>query len=282
MDKTKVELFQKNKDFLVCVDSDGCAMNTMEVKHRKSFGPEMIKEWGLQEREEEILELWNHLNLYADTRGINRFKGLALLFQKLAERGIEIPGREELKEWSDHTPQLSNDALKKQLDKTGSEIFKKTYRWSLAVNESIAALPIDEGAPFANVKETLQLISQKANVSIVSSANGQAIDKEWSHFGLTPFVDVMLGQEAGTKSICIEKLCAKGFQKDHALMVGDALGDLQAARDNGVMFYPIIAGEEGASWEKLQKEAFPKFLDGSYAGAYEKSLEDAFRARLSK
>lgn len=31
--------YVKKKDFLICVDSDGCAMDTMDIKHIKCFGP---------------------------------------------------------------------------------------------------------------------------------------------------------------------------------------------------------------------------------------------------
>ena len=38
--------FKRQKDFLVCVDSDGCAM---DIKHFNCFGPCMVEEWGLEE-----------------------------------------------------------------------------------------------------------------------------------------------------------------------------------------------------------------------------------------
>ena len=60
------EKYEKLKDFLVCVDSDGCAMDTMEVKHRKCFAPEMIKTWNLEENEEYILNLWYDMNYQTD------------------------------------------------------------------------------------------------------------------------------------------------------------------------------------------------------------------------
>ena len=41
--------FVKKKRYLICVDSDGCAMDTMDVKHIRCFGPCMVKEWGLEE-----------------------------------------------------------------------------------------------------------------------------------------------------------------------------------------------------------------------------------------
>ena len=54
------EKYEKKNEFLVCVDSDGCAMDTMEIKHRECFGPEMIKTWNLFEKEEEIIRRNNN------------------------------------------------------------------------------------------------------------------------------------------------------------------------------------------------------------------------------
>ena len=34
-----LKAFNKSKDFLICVDSDGCIMDTMDIKHFKCFGP---------------------------------------------------------------------------------------------------------------------------------------------------------------------------------------------------------------------------------------------------
>ena len=42
-----LQSFQKNKDFLVCIDSDGCAIDSMNVKHINCFGPCMVVEWNL-------------------------------------------------------------------------------------------------------------------------------------------------------------------------------------------------------------------------------------------
>ena len=56
--------FQKKKDYLVCIDSDGCAMDTMDVKHIRCFGPCLVAEWGLEDWREPILARWNDINLY--------------------------------------------------------------------------------------------------------------------------------------------------------------------------------------------------------------------------
>ena len=78
--------FQKTSDYMICIDSDGCAMDTMEVKHRKCFGPQWIYTFGLDAHYEECMSLWLKINLYSITRGINRFKGLALALEEMEKR----------------------------------------------------------------------------------------------------------------------------------------------------------------------------------------------------
>lgn len=53
--------------------------------------------------------------------------------------------------------------------------------------------------------------------------------------------------------------------EDCILMVGDALGDMQAAKDTGVLFYPILPGQE-ESWKVFSEEILPDFLAGRYRG----------------
>ena len=103
--------FEKQKDFLVCVDSDGCAMDTMDVKHFRCFGPCMVEEWGLERWAGPILKRWNEINLYTRTRGINRFKGLAMALTEIDKQYCPIEGVAELAGWAAHAPELSNQAL---------------------------------------------------------------------------------------------------------------------------------------------------------------------------
>ena len=61
--------FVKKHEYLVCVDSDGCVMDTMNCKHFHCFGPCMVTEWGLEEWEDTILRRWTDINLLQMTRG---------------------------------------------------------------------------------------------------------------------------------------------------------------------------------------------------------------------
>ena len=90
------DTFERKHDYLVCVDSDGCVMDTMNCKHFNCFGPCMVDEWELGEWKEEILDRWNVVNLFSMTRGINRFKGLAMALGEINEKYTKIVGVEAL------------------------------------------------------------------------------------------------------------------------------------------------------------------------------------------
>jgi len=277
--KITIEEFEKSKDFLVCVDSDGCAMDTMDVKHRKCFGPKIIEVWGLQAIEEKFLKTWNMINLYSKTRGINRFKGLVKIFEVLTAEGINMPEFSSILKWIETSPELSNPALEKAIEETKDEQLIKTLEWSNAVNKAISELH-NEDKPFPGVKDGLEFISTVADIAIVSSANGGAVMEEWTRHELAPSVKVMLGQEAGTKAACIAGLKENNFSADKVLMVGDAPGDLEAALKNGVLYYPILVGKEEFSWKRLATEALSKLMDGSYRGEYQEKLIDEFNSSL--
>ena len=70
----------------MCVDSDGCTMDTMRIKHTRCFGPCLVREWQLQEWEQDILDRWNQINLYSITRGVNRFRGLLIMLGEIHEK----------------------------------------------------------------------------------------------------------------------------------------------------------------------------------------------------
>lgn len=270
---------KKNKRLLVCVDSDGCAMDTMEVKHKKCFGPKAIEIWEMQDIETKFLDTWNMVNLYSKTRGSNRFKGLVETFKSLVGDGINMPNILSIAEWTKVTPELSNPSLEKAIELKEDEQLVKALAWSKAVNKAISELPQDN-KPFPNVKKGLQIISTVADVAIVSSANVCAINTEWTRHELLPYVQVMLGQEAGSKAACIAQLKINNYNEDEVLMVGDAPGDLDAAVKNGILYYPILIGKEGFSWERLASEALTKFVEGSYRGKYQQKLINEFHLTL--
>ena len=268
--------YKRNHSFAVCVDSDGCAMDTMNIKHIRCFGPCMVAEWGLEAWRDEILERWNEINLYSGTRGINRFKGLAMALGEISARYTPIDGIEDLRAWADTAAELSNDAVGKEAAR--HPIFGKALAWSQAVNRSIEALPREEVKPFAGVKEALAAAHERADVIVVSSANPEAVRDEWRRFELLEHVDLLCTQEMGSKAYCISRLKEKGYGA--ILMCGDAPGDEAAAVQNGVLYFPILVNHEAESWKQFTEEALSRFLEGSYAGAYQEEQRRRFRDNL--
>ena len=272
--------YRKQKDFLVCVDSDGCAMDTMDIKHFRCFGPCMVEEWGLEQWAQPILARWNDINLYTMTRGINRFKGLALALREIDGKYRRIDGVDELERWVANAPALSNDGVKAAIKAGGGEVLSKALSWSMKVNESINAMPFDVKKPFDGVLEGLKYAHDLADIAIVSSANLQAVEEEWALYGLLDHVDILLAQNVGSKAFCIQELLKKGYDKDKVLMTGDAPGDLDAAKSNGVLYYPILVRHEKESWTEFRETAVGKLTSGNYSGTYQQEKIEAFLGNL--
>lgn len=273
--------FTRRHDYLVCVDSDGCAMDTMDIKHFLCFGPCMVDEWELSEWREEILERWNEINLYTMTRGINRFKGLALALSEISRKYREIEDIATLVAWAENSPELSNSALEREISKNPDSVsLKKALAWSVAVNRAITELPEEKSKPFPLALEGLCAAHGVADVAIVSSANLGAVMEEWTRYGLLPHTDIVMAQDSGSKAACIAALLEKGYSLDKVVMCGDAPGDLAAAEKCGVYFFPILVKRERESWQEFIDTALAKLTDGSYGDGYAEKKKNEFIENL--
>ena len=260
-----LKTFVPQKDFLLCVDSDGCVMDTMEIKHKRCFGPCMVDEWDLGNWRKSILKRWNDINLYTMTRGINRFRGLALALGEIHKKYTAIEGVDEFTAWAETAAELSNRTVEAEYNRTGLAIFRKVLNWSETTNRAISALSQDDKQPFAYAFDGLSIARSFADVAVISSANRDAVEKEWKLCGLLDYADIVLCQDIGSKAHCIAELLKKGYAPQRVLMVGDAPGDKIAAEKNGVFYYPILVRHENDSWEELISEALPRLREGLYA-----------------
>lgn len=274
------EGYVKKKDFLVCIDSDGCAIDSMDIKHIRCFGPCMIEEWGLEEHKEDILKRWNEINLYSMTRGINRFKGLAAILKEINEKITPVEDLDSLLTWLENADELSNAAVEKAAKEKNSSCLEKALNWSKAVNQSVSELPKKDVRPFDGVLEKISALHESCDVAIVSSANYEAVKEEWTRFGLIEHVDIVLAQNAGSKKSCIAKLLTCGYDTDKVMVTGDAPGDMDAAKQNGVFYYPILVKHEVESWANIM-DAVERLKAGTFAGEYQDGLIRKFIDNLS-
>lgn len=256
---TTLASFHRKKDFLICVDSDGCAIDSMNIKHFHCFGPCVVKQWHLERWEERILHRWNTMNLYTMTRGINRFQGLEMILREINETICPIEGLHALSQWVITSPALSEDALRQAISQNASPCLQNALEWSVAVNKSIRGLPAASKKAFEGVDQALCHAHSFADIVVVSSANRDAVLDEWTGEGLLNHVDLILTQDTGSKQFCIVELLKRGYVSSHVLMVGDAPGDLKAAQTCGVWFYPILVNQEHTSWKEFEQVALAKF-----------------------
>ena len=215
--------FERKHDYLVCVDSDGCVMDTMNCKHFNCFGPCMVAEWGLEQWKDEILDRWNVINLFSMTRGINRFKGLAMALKEINAKYKPITGVDALVHWADTAPALSNDGAAKAAaeaeDADAKLVLTKALNWSKAVNAAIVELDESLKVPYDGAKEGLAAAHQFADVAMVSSANRDAVEEEWGKFGLLEHTDIVLAQDVGSKAACIKEMLKFGYDLNKVVMV---------------------------------------------------------------
>jgi len=273
------------KDFFVGIDSDGCAFDTMEIKHKECFCPNTILYWDLQIISKYVRESWDFVNLYSNTRGYNRFQALIRVIELLSkrkeviDRKAKLPDLTPLIEWTKKETKLGNPALEKYSLKNNDPIIQTTLKWSLEINKDVKKM-VYGIPPFPLMKESLVKLREKADAMVISQTPVEALTREWDENDITKYVSIIAGQEFGTKT---EHLMygAKGkYDDDKILMIGDAPGDKKAAKANNVLFYPINPGREEKSWEKFYNEALDKFFTGEYKGDYEESLITEFNKYL--
>lgn len=273
-------------DFFIGIDSDGCAFDTMELKHKECFTPNIIKYWGLQPVSRYARQAAEFVNLYSKWRGINRWPALVMVFDLLRERaevqarGVTPPEAPRIREFiADDGFPKSNDGLRAYMAEHPDPELDTAWAWTTGVNADVAEM-VHGVAPFPYVRESLAYLSDKADMIVVSATPLEALTREWEEHDIARYTRVIAGQEMGKKALHLE-LAAKGkYAPDHVLMIGDAPGDMKAARANDALFYPINPGHEEASWQRFYEEAVKKFLAGEYAGDYEASLIAEFETLL--
>lgn len=274
------------KDYFIGIDSDGCAFDTMEVKHKECFIPNIIKHWKLQAVSKYARDAAEFVNLYSKWRGINRWPALVMAFDLLREwpevqaRKVSIPEAPILREFiaNDDFPK-SDAGLKAYMQKFSGPELDIALAWTIGVNETVADM-VHGVPPFPFMAESLEKLAQSADAIVCSATPFEALTREWEEHDIAKYVRVIAGQEMGKKAVHLQKASGGKYKPGHVLMMGDAPGDMSAARANNALFYPVNPGHEDESWERFYKEGLDKFLNGEYAGDYEAALIADFEKLL--
>ncbi len=285
---------QPKFDFFVGIDSDGCAFDTMEIKHKECFTPNTIKHWGLQPVSKYARDAALFVNLYSKWRGINRWPALVMVLDLVRERPeviarhANIPQVPRVREFiADDAYPKSNDGLRAYAAALTAALtaerpdpeLERALAWTTGINATVADM-VHGVPPFPYVRESLDFLADKADMIVVSATPVEALTREWQEHDLARYVHVIAGQEMGKKSEHIALATRGQYAPDHILMIGDAPGDLKAARANDALFFPVNPGHEEESWQRFYEEGLHKFLAEEYFGDYEAKLIADFEKLL--
>lgn len=276
--------FRRQKDYLICIDADGCMMDNMELKHKECFCPAFVDAFDLQAASRYARECWEYVNLYSRSRGCHRFKAVTAALRlfyardEVMERGLPVLDVTPMEQWVDETDTLSHEALAAYIEEHADahESLKRALCWSDELEGFVTRI-VRGITPFPYVKDAIRLMRDRADVVLVSATRHHTLIKENTPTGVAELFSFITGQEYGTKKEIVARLLEIGaYSPDHVLKIGDAPGDHQAASDNNVLFYPIVPTREVQSWKALYEETAELFFAGSYASKQMPQLVEAF------
>jgi len=276
---------QPRQPFFVGIDSDGCAFDSMEIKHKECFCPNIIKWWDLQAVSKYAREAAEFVNLYSKWRGINRWPALVMVLDLLRERPEVVARRapiteaKELKAFMASGQPLSDAGLKAYMAEHPHPELDKALDWSKAVNASIADM-VHGCGPFPGVREAMIAMQPDVDCMTVSATPLHALEYEWNAHGIAQYMKVIAGQEMGSKAEHVQYAAQGKYADGHIMLIGDAPGDRDAAAKVGCLYYPILPGSEKESWARFTAEALPRFLAGEFSGDYQRQLIEEFDSRL--
>ena len=175
---------QPSKPFFIGIDSDGCTFGTMEPKQKEFFCPNVLRHYNLFPISNIARETWEFVNLYSQTRGINRFLALIECFELLKKRkdiidkGFQVPDLKALKKWTREETRLGNPVLEQYAAKVMDPDIDLALAWSKTINREIAQW-LHGITPFQFVRESLEKIQPKADAMVVSQTPLEALTREW-------------------------------------------------------------------------------------------------------
>ena len=250
--------------FLIGVDSDGTVFDSMNLKHLNAFIPAALEIWPMeQDAFQRFSAIEKEVNLFSSLRGINRFLGLLETFERLQKEYPQaVPDLHDFQAYIKAENIYSASTLKKWLSCKPSKELEKVLTWSIRADalfsEACANLK-----PFSGVREILREIHKTATVAVISTSVKRELEKLWRKAQLLPFVDILMGQEDGSKTEQLNNAKAICGTNVKMMMVGDTNSDRMAAHEASALFYQIIPGDEENSWQRFRCQILPVFLSGS-------------------
>ncbi len=320
--QAELKSFRPKYKYFIGIDSDGCAFDSMEVKHKFCFAPAVLEAFGLAALARILRDVWDFVNLSSKSRGCNRWHALRATFEHLVEltpydrfKPFLAAHLDAIKDFiatseQDKRIQLSNAGLllyaERKLQVPAAQLLSqcivadpvgvatsemgrvvvqapvspetcltRLILWTHLVN-ALVELYVYDVPPFPHCRKSLETLAAHADIICVSATPYEALAREWQEHDISRYAAVICGQEQGKKEDHLRLAAKDKYPPHRILMIGDAPGDLKAARLNSALFFPVNPGHEEQSWQLFFNEAANRFLAETYAGDYEAALIKEF------
>ena len=286
--QAELKAFAPKHKFFVGIDSDGCAFDTMELKHKECFIPNIINHWELQAVSKyarmaaEFVNLYSQVARHQPLPGADRWsstcwrtgprwpaRGAAIPRGQAAARvdrdgkGPRQPRAREGRQ-GDRRPRPRADASRGPRPSTSP-----SKRWSTACRRSPSSARASRSSlAFADIIVRLRHARRSPRARV-----GRARHREVRRRHRRP------GDGLQERAPDASPPRASTRRRTSSWSATPP-GDLKAARSIGALFFPVNPGREDESWEFFHKEALDVFKAGKYAGDYEKRLIEKFEKLL--
>ena len=96
---------------------------------------------------------------------------------------------------------------------------------------------------------------------------------------MNKYYDYIIIGEGSSGAVFASRLSE--YPNNKILVIGDSFADLNAAKDNKVLFYPIIPSKEKESWNFFLNRGIKDFFNLDYKEKIEKIKINEFKAIFS-
>ena len=281
--------FKPKFNFFIGLDSDGTVFDSMNYKHNNCFIGPLIKVFNLIDIEDDVINVWKHINLYSKKRGINRFEALFHFFEVLKKTNKEkiknfyFPNLNLLNNWTKSGQLLTDNFLLQSLvnleDDEKNEI-KRVIFWSEEVNKNVKSMAVDLPL-ISNALNSIKFLSKYADIIVISNTPSKTLNREWRQKNLHSNVSLICGQETGSKYNVLKAVTRGKYDNSKVLMIGDSPSDLIAAKKNNVLFFPIIPLKEEDSWSFFISKAASSFFSLQYQDTIQEKKILEFKSSLN-
>jgi phosphoglycolate phosphatase-like HAD superfamily hydrolase len=290
--------WDRKHDNVVFIDTDGCVLDNMWAKQVGVFHPLFIEMFGLKYIEPFFRIHAEFHNLWGKTRGEDRFLAIqdilnSLLKDTEAKSIVQLELFLRIKKSVDAYIQWIDDNDNQKLGVPSLTTYHKQngtdyiitilLAWAEAVNRTFEYTTI-KMPPFNYVKETIEKISEHADILVISSTPYGDLKMWWENVGLKQYLTTIGSKEMGAKVELIRLVMKSGgYEINRSIMIGDGGKDKSSALDNNILFLGTIPGKEEQIWQESIDKVFTPLFNNNYKGSeYEKKNIEEFDNALKE